>query len=431
VGILRRYGKNTFSSLKIRNYRLYFFGQAVSMSGTWMQTVALGWLVLSVTGSGSQLGLVTALQFLPLTLLGPWGGVMTDRMDKRKLLIWTQTAFGSLAGILSVLVYLNAAPTGIIYLFALGLGFVRIFDNPARQTFVSEMVPGSELKNAVSLNATVNNLARAVGPSIGGILIATIGIATCFLFNALSYVAVIAMLFVMREAELHKAKPARKKKGQIVEGLHYVAAHPRIRDILVIIGVVGTFAYEFQVSLPILAEQTFQSGAAGYASLMSSFGLGAVVGGIFAAGRKRMSLQQFAVSLGLFGVSIILVALAPTLPLAIIGMAIVGVFSINVTALGNTMLQLEAAPGMRGRVMALWSVAMIGSTPIGGPIVGWMGEHMGARWGIAIGGISALMMVLYMLAVWEWSRREARLRPVPATVEIESHHARIRNTKVE
>lgn len=422
------FGEKTFESLKIRNYRLYFIGQAVSMSGTWMQTVALGWFVLQLTGSGSQLGIVTALQFLPMLFLGPWGGVITDRFDKRVLLIWTQIAFALFAGLLGVLIFFDAAQLWIVYIIALAFGFIRIFDNPARQTFVSEMVPPDHLKNAVSLNATINNLARAVGPSIGGILIASVGVAACFIFNALSYVVVIMMLRMMQERDLERSTPSGKAKGQLMEGLRYINTMPRIRNVLIIMGVIGTFAYEFQVSLPILAEHTFNAGVGGYAALMASFGAGAVAGGLFAASRRRISMRHFVVSLFFFGVSILLTAIAPTLALAIAGMAIVGFFSINLTSLGNTMLQLEADPRMRGRVMAIWSVAMIGSTPIGGPLVGWIGDSIGARWALALGGISALLMVVFAILV---ARRAERLQHIPEDVQVEDHRARIGIHKLE
>lgn len=385
--------RHTFASLRIRNYRLYFIGQSISLSGTWMQTVALGWLTLEVTGSGSQLGLVVAVQFLPILFFGFWGGMIADLFNKRKILIWTQAAFGLLALVISIIVYLGAVRPWMLFAFALAWGIIRIFDNPTRMTFVSEMVDADHLKNAVSLNATENNLARAVGPSIGGILIATMGIAFCFLFNALSYLIVIVMLYRMREEELHRT-PQPREGRHLREGLHYVKSMPLIRNILIMIAIMGTFAYEFQISLPIFAEQTFQAGASAYAALMAAFGLGAVIGGLYAASRHKIAPHQFVISGVLFGVSITATSLAPTLALAILGMVVVGIFSINVTSLGNTMIQLESVPQMRGRVMALWEMAMIGSTPIGGPIIGWIGEHIGARWAIATGGVAVLLAIL-------------------------------------
>ncbi len=398
----QHFGRSTFASLAIRNYRLYFIGQGISLSGTWMQTVALGWLVLDITHSGSQLGLVTAVQFLPVLFFGAWGGVLVDRLNKRRILLWTQSVFAIVAVVIAGLVFFDLVRTWMIYVFALALGLVRIYDDPSRQAFVAEMVPPESLRNAVSLNATENNLARVVGPSIGGGIISIFGIAFCFLFNALSYLAVIGMLLRMREDELRSAALAPRKPGQFMEGLRYAAKTPIIRNTLTILALVGTFAYEFQVSLPILSESTFHAGAQGYAALMTGLGVGSVIGGLFSAGRHTTSWPQFVTFLALFGGSMIATSLAPTLNLAVFFMVAVGIFSINVISLGNTTLQLEAAPSMRGRVMSLWGVAMIGSTPIGGPIVGAISEYLGGRYGIAIGGVVTLgaaftaIMLLYL-----------------------------------
>jgi MFS family permease len=359
-----------------------------------MQTIALGWLVLELTHSGSQLGLVTAMQFLPVLFLGAWGGVLVDRFNKRHMLVWTQSIFAILATSIAVLIFLGVIRIWMIYAFALALGLVRVYDNPARQTFVAEMVPPERLKNAVSLNATENNLARAVGPSIGGGIIAVFGTASCFLLNGISYIAVIAMLLRMREDELHGLAIAPRKSGQFKEGLLYAQRTPVIRNTLVILALIGTFSYEFQVTLPVFAEGTFHAGAPGYAALMTALGLGAVVGGIFAAGRTSTSERQFLVFLSLFGLSMLAAAFAATLTAAVSFMVAVGAFSINVISLGNTMLQLEADPTMRGRVMSLWSVAMVGSTPIGGPIVGAMSVHLGPRVGVAVGGAVAVITAI-------------------------------------
>ncbi len=409
---LRLFPRDTFASLRIRNYRLYFIGQAFSLSGTWMQTIALGWIVLQLTHSGVQLGFVTAMQFLPILLFGAWGGVIVDRFDKRRLLIWTQAAFAILAVGIAALLYFDLIQVWMIYVYSLALGLVRIYDNPARQTFVSEMVPPAEVKNAVSLNATENNLARAIGPSIGGGIIAVLGTASCFLVNGISYIAVIIMLMRMRDAELHERTIVPRRRGQLMEGLRYANAMPFIRNTLIMLALVGTFSYEFQVTLPILAEETFHAGAAGYAALMTAFGIGAGVGGLFAAGRRRLSEDQLFLFLALFGASILLPALAPSLHFAVAGMVVVGVFSINVISLGSTMLQLAAEPAMRGRVMSLWSVAMVGSTPIGGPLVGAISEHFGGRAGLLLGGIVALVTAL---AAVLFKRRAARRRGPAST----------------
>ncbi len=359
------------------------------MSGNWMQTIALGWLVLERTQSGSQLGLVLALQFLPMLFLGPWGGVVADRFNKRTILYVTQTLLGVLALCLGALVATDLIELWMLYGFALSVGVINAVDNPTRQIFVSSMVEPSYVKNAVTLNSIEVNLARAIGPSIGGILIATVGLAFCFIINAVTYIAVIAVLTQMRGAELHGGPNRVSKKGQLMEGWRYVLASPVLRNVLLVMAIIGTMSYEFQVSLPLLAQGTFMGDASSYAALLSAMGVGSVLGGLFAAGRKRASAQSLTGLIFLFGASLCLVASMPTLGFAIAGMILVGFFSINVTSLANTILQLESKPEMRGRVMALWSMAMLGSTPIGGPIVGYIGQYAGPRWGIAVGGLAA------------------------------------------
>lgn len=421
---IKKVRNKTFSSLTIRNYRLYFIGQGISFSGTWMQTVAQGWLVLQLTGSGTQVGSVVALQFVPMLFLGPWGGLVADRYNKRTILYIAQVAFGLLALAIAVLVFTGAIQIWMLYIFALLFGFVRLFDNPARQTFVAELVDAAHMKNAVSLNATENNLARAVGPSLAGVLIASVGIAFCFLFNALSFLATIVTLYMMRTQELHAQPAYIKKAGELRAGFRYVWGSPLIRNTLALMTVVGAFAFEFQVSLPLLAQETFHSGAAAYAALMTAMGVGAVLGGLFAAGRRSIAPRHLVIFALLFGASMIAVALMPTLAWAVTGMLVVGFFSINVTSLGNTILQLESAPQMRGRVMALWGVAMMGSTPIGAPIIGFVGEYFGARWGLGLGGaataLAAAVGALILL-------KKSALQKISATVESRSEEAQAKN----
>ena len=411
---IKNFGRATFSSLKIHNYRLYFIGQAVSLSGTWMQTVALGWLVLELSGSGTQLGIVVALQFLPMLLLGPWGGLVADRYNKRAILYCTQVAFFVLALGTSILIFAGGATMPILYAFALLFGVVRLFDNPARQTLVSELVDHAHLKNAVSLNATVNNLARAVGPSIAGVLIAGIGIAFCFFFNALTYVAAFITLLYMKGDTVHARAPKTRKKGELREGFRYVLATPLIRNTLIMMAFIGAFVFEFQVSLPILAQQVFHGDAKSYALLLAAMGAGSVLGGLFAAGRSTIAPHHLSMFMACFGVSLVAVALMPTLFLATCGMFVVGFFSINVTSLGNTIIQLESAPHMRGRVMALWGMAMMGSTPIGGPIIGFIGEFLGGRWGVGVGGAVALMTAAAAIVIL---RRNNVLQTISPAVE--------------
>ncbi len=394
--MLKKFGQDTFASFGIRNFRLYFMGHVISQSGSWMQTVALGWLVLELTSSGTQLGIITALQFIPLLILGPWGGLFADRHSKKHILYGTQVTFFVLIVALSLIVFLNLTEVWMLYIFSFGLGMVRIFDNPARQTFIVEMVSHAYVKNAVSLNSTGGNLARVIGPAIGALLITWFSIAASFLFNAFSHLVTVLMLLCMRDSELHTTPREEKKDGQLKEGFKYVMETPLIKSTLIMMAFIGTFAYEFQVSLPLLAERVFQGDAGSYAALLSAFGIGSVIGGLFAAGRHTVVPHRLADITILFGVSLISTSLAPHLEFAIIGMLFVGFFSINLIALGNTMIQLESKPEMRGRVLSLWSMAMIGSTAVGGPIVGIIGEYFGARWGLAIGGIVAIMVALYV-----------------------------------
>lgn len=393
---IKQFGKDAFSSLKIRNYRLYFIGHVISNSGTWMQTVALGWLVLTLTDSGTALGIIVALQFIPLLLLGPWGGVIADRYDKRKLLYATQIAFAVLTLGISVLVYTGEIQIWMLYIFSFVHGLIRIIDNPVRQIFVSELVESEYVRNAVSLNSTAGNGARVIGPSIGGGLIATVGIAACFFFNAISYLAVVWMLMLMRKDEFHPVPQRERSKHELREGWAYIRETPLIRSTLLMMAFIGTFAYEFQVSLPLMADRVYFTDAEGYAALLAALGAGSVVGGLFAASRKTVVPHQLADLAIIFGICIVGSALMPTIHFALIGIFFVGFFSINLSALGNTMLQLESLPHMRGRVLAFWSMAMIGSTAVGGPIVGLIGEYFGGRWSLAIGGIVSILIALFV-----------------------------------
>ncbi|MDD5489283.1 MAG: MFS transporter [Candidatus Moranbacteria bacterium] len=387
---VRKIGRQTFASLSIKNYRLYFIGQALSLSGTWMQTIAQDWLVLKITGSGTQLGIVSAFQFLPLLFFSPWGGVITDRFDKRKLLFITQTAAGILALILGILVATSLVKIWMVYLLALGLGFVNVIDNPTRQTFVSEMVDRDHLPNAITLNATEINMARAIGPAAAGIIISTLGLALCFFVNAVSYIAVIIILFLMQSSELHKILPVPRAKGQIREGLNYVKSSPFLLGTLLMMAVIGTFSYEFSISLPLMAQFVFHGDAESYAALVTAAGVGSVVGGLFTASRAEVTRKMLIASGFFFGVSLLITTLMPTLHFAMLSLFFAGFFSINFISLGNTMLQLESVPEKRGLVMSLWTMAFLGSTPIGGPIIGWIGEYIGPRWGLGVGGAAAV-----------------------------------------
>ncbi len=385
------FGKNTFSSLKIYNYRLYFIGQAVSVSGTWMQGVAQSWLVLTLTHSGTALGFLAAAQFLPILLLGPWAGLMVDRISKRKMLVFTNGASAILAFTLGILIAGDWVKLWMVFVIASLSGLVNAFDNPARQAFAIELVGKENLTNAISLNSAQFNLARAVSPALAGGLIVAVGLAPCFIFNAFSFLAILLALYLMKKEELHPSKLATESKGQLREGFKYIRANPTLKNTLIIMAIIGTFAYEFQVALPLLAEFTFKGGASAYAALTSAMGVGSVIGAFYTANRKKVNMQLLIRAAILMGLSMLLVSVSRTLNQAIFAMVIVGIFSINLTSLGNVTLQTESPPAMRGRVMALWAVVFLGSTPIGGPIIGFLGQHMGPRWGIATGGVAAIL----------------------------------------
>lgn len=404
------------SSLRQRNYRLFFFGQLVSIAGTWMQTVAQSFVVLDLTHSGTQLGLTSAARFLPMFVFGPLGGVFADRMDRRRVLYVTQTLSGPLAGVFAVTVGTHSIRLWIVYLLALALGFVNVFDNPARQSFISEMVSAEDLPNAVTLNSVAANMARVFGAALGGVIAAAIGLALCFTCNALSFGAVLVSLAAMRGSDLFPAARVSKQKKQVRQGLRYVRNTPELLIPLLMIAMVGTLAWEFQVSLPLMASKVFHGGAAAYGVMASVMGGGAVVGGLISAARSRPRARALCLAAIGWGIAILATAVAPSLPLELAALVFVGYGSITFNSLAKTTLQLAAKPEMRGRVMALWALAWLGSTPIGGPIVGWAGQAIGARWALVIGGLAALACgVLALPALTRLDRRPALdTSPAPA-----------------
>lgn len=410
---LRQFGNDTFSSLRVRNYRLYYIGQVISTSGTFMQSVAQAWLVLQLSDSGTALGLVTALQYLPVLLFSPFGGVIADRFSKRKLLFLTQSSFGIIAIILGVLVVTGLVRLWMVEVFALCFGLINTIDNPTRQSFVVEMVGERELRNAVTLYSSLVNLARVIGPSLAGLIIAAIGLAPCFILNGLSYGAVVIMLAVMRVEELRTPPPSPRMRGQLAAGFRYVMSTPVLRDVLVMLAIVGTFTFEFQVSLPLIAQFTFHGDASSLAALMAAMGMGAIAGGLLTAGQKKTSPHMLIMGALFFGLTAVLAAFMPSLPLAVLAMVFVGFCSIYFTSIGNSVLQLESAPQMRGRVMAFWSIAFLGSTTVGGPIVGWVGEYIDPRWGLAVGGIAAITAAVFGFITLRHTRPGARV-PVQA-----------------
>lgn len=391
---LQKINSTTFSSLHVRNYRLYYIGQIISTSGTFMQSVAQAWLVLSLTNSGTALGITAALQYVPILLLGPFGGLMADRFPKRKILFFTQSGAGLLALILGTLVATGLIRVWMVYILAFCLGMINVIDNPTRQTFYMELVGPDNLRNAVTLYSTLVNLARVIGPAIAGVLIAAVGLAPCFFINGISYIAVIIMLAFIRKDELYLTEPEKPASGQIREGFKYVLSTPVIASVLMMMAIVGTLTIEFQVSLPLVAQSTFHGDASSYAFLTASLGIGAASGGLFFAGRKGITPNKLISASLLFGLAMLAASVMPSLILTGAAMFFVGACMINFSSLGNSILQLTSSPHMRGRVMSLWSIAFLGSTTIGGPLVGWLAGVAGARWGLAMGGFAALSAAL-------------------------------------
>jgi MFS family permease len=388
---LRDTTQRTFSSLSNPNYKKYFFGQATSLVGTWMQTTAQAWLVLTLTHSATSLGLVVALQTLPVLLLGPYGGVIADRVDKRRLMVVLQSLMGVQALVLAVLCFTHVVTFVDVCGLAVLLGVNNAFENPSRQAFVLEMVGPDDLRNAVSLNSTLVNVARAVGPAVAGVLIATVGEGWCFALNAASFGAVVGSLLAMDVSKLQPAPPAVRSKGQVREGLRYVARTPDLLFPLVMMALVGCLAYEFQVTLPVAAQRVFHGGSETFGIMTAAMGLGAVVGGLVTATRGKTGMRAMIIASLVFGTAIAFAAAAPVLVSEFVALLLVGYASISFLSMGNSTLQLATDPGMRGRVMALWSVAFLGSTPIGGPLIGWITATAGARVGLGVGAFSCLV----------------------------------------
>ena len=400
--------RRTFSSLSNANYRKFFLGQTTSLVGTWMQSTAQSWLVLTLTRSATDIGWVVALQTLPVLLLGPYGGVIADRIDKRRLMIILQSCMGIQAAVLAVLSLLHIVTFFDVCILAIVLGFNNCFENPSRQAFVLEMVGPQDLRNAVSLNSTMNNVARAVGPAVAGVLIATVGEGWCFAVNALSFVAVVGSLMAMDSTTLSPSVPTERTKGQLRDGFRYVARTPELAIPLVMMALVGMLAYEFQVTLPVFANSVFHGNSVAYGGMTASMGIGAVCGGLVTATRGKTGMRALIRAALVFGIVIAFAALSPELGVAFAALALVGYASVSFLAMANSTLQLQTDPQMRGRVMALWAVAFMGSTPIGGPLIGWITSLFGARTGLGVGATSCFLAALIGLYAIRHERARGR-----------------------
>jgi MFS family permease len=416
----------TFASLRVRNYRRYFGGQVVSITGNWMQTVAEMWLMVQLTGSGVSVGLTAGLQFLPILLFGAWGGLLADRMSKRRLLMITQSLMALPALALWALTTSGAVEVWMVYGLVLARGAVNAVDNPARQSFAIEMVGTDRVVNAVALNSVIIHTARILGPAAAGLTIALIGVGPCFLVNSISFAAMLLALKGMDPERLHTPEIALRARGQLRSALRYVARTPNLRIPLAMMAVVGTLSFNFQVLLPLLASFTWHGTAALYTALAVAMGIGSVTGALAAGARGRVGPRLLVAAAAAFGVAELLVAVAPTIELQLLALVPLGAVSVTFAAGINSSLQLAVEPSMRGRVMALYSVVFLGSTPIGAPLVGWIAEVAGPRAGLVVGALAALLAAAGGAAAF------ARVTPVRASRPCESssrtRRARLRAT---
>lgn len=396
-----------FRSLQVRNFRLFLAGQGVSVAGTWMQNVAVGWLVLDLTHSGGALGLVIAARFVPLLTLGPWGGLVADRREKRRLLRLAASCQIVIATVLGVLTIVHLIAVWSLAALIFAAGLVDVFDTPARQTFINEIVGGDRLGNAIALNSVLVNAARIAGPAAAGVLISAVGVGPCFIVNAASYVAVIAALVAMRPAELMVSARASQRPGQIRAGLRYVWHTPQLLGPLLLVAVSGAFAWEYQVTLPLFTSRAFDGDSRTYGAALASVAAGSIVGGFAVAHRERIRVRTVALSAIAWGTMLGVTSLAPNLASAYALLAVVGVFTVAFNSVSKTVLQAASAEQMRGRVMALWSIGWQGSTVVGAPLVGFVGQDFGARYALGLGGVATLLAGAALLAASRGYTRNA------------------------
>jgi MFS family permease len=388
---------DTFRSLRIRNFRLFFFGQLTSQVGTWMQMIAIIWVALQLTNDGFALGLVSAVQFLPVLLFGAWAGVIADRVDHLRLMLGTQVAFTLVSAAFAGLIVTDRLNMSAIFLLSLALGFVTAMDNPVRRILVTDLVGPDNVPNAVALTASLMTGARVLGPAAAGALITGVGVEWCFIANFLTYLVVLFALVNMDRTKIRSSPRIAPSRGQLGEGLGYVWHESALRLPVLLLAVVSTFAFEFHVTLPLFAERVLDGTDTTFTWLYSAMSLGSVVGALSVARRNNVSTTMLALAAVWLGVSMALLALAPNFILALIAVIPVGIATILIIAGANAVVQLRAITEMRGRVLGLTAVVFVGSTAVGGPIVGWISEKFGAGAGIWLGALASLLAGLWTL----------------------------------
>jgi len=405
VSALSTFTEETFRSLRTRNFRLFFTGQVISQVGNWMTLVVQTLLVLKITDSGIALGVLMVSQYGPVLLLGPWAGLIADRSDKRRLLMAVQSMAMLQSFVLAALAFMPHPPLYGLYLAALFGGITLAFDHPARRAFVVEMVEIEDVPNAVSLNSALMTGSRIVGPALAGLALATIGFGWAFIADGVSYIAVIVAFAMMRTSELQRSTPAKRESGQIRAGFRYARSVPDIWTPLIMMAIVGTLTYNFQVVFPLFTTRDLGGSKVAFTLLFSVMSMGALVGALAAARRRHIALRTVALSSIAFGAGMAVMSVTPNIWLAYPVSFLIGLASIAFLTAATGIFQINATPEMRGRVLALQAMVFLGSTPIGGPILGWICERYGARWGIAVGAAAALGAGL-----WGMSRVRARGR---------------------
>ncbi len=416
MSISERVGR-TFNSLAVYNYRLFSASQLISLSGTWMQTTAQGWLVLKITNSAVALGTVVALQYFPVALFTLFGGALADRLPKRTVLVGTQSLAAVQALVLAILVLTHTVQLWQIYVLALLLGTINAFDSPTRQAFVSELVGPDRLQNAIALNSSVFNTARIVGPALAGIVISVIGIGQAFLFNALSFIPVIAALLLLHRGELYTSVRAARDNifRQVGEGIRYAVRTPNILIVLLALAFIGTLGYNYPIFLPLLAKFVLRAGATGLGALTSAVGVGALMGAIVMASARRASQQRVLVAGFLFSILLMAVGLSHFLPVTLLLLAAMGGAGIIYTSSSNTRLQSLTPGPLRGRVMSLYLLLGVGTTPIGGFLVGVLSAWFGVQPTIVLMGAGCLVGIIAVIA---YARRTG-LSSTPGPVEVQ------------
>jgi MFS family permease len=382
--------RKTFFSLRTRNFRLFFIGQLISNTGNWLTNVALTLLVLKITGSGVAVGLIAACQYGPVLLLTAWAVAIADRSNKRRMLLVTQSLEMAQSAGLAVLAFMPHPPLPGLYILAIAGGVVLSFDNPLRRSFVTEMVPREDIPNAVVLYSTIVNVARVIGPALAGLLVVTLGYGWCFALDAATYVAVIGCIVLMRPSELRRRALQPRARGEVREGIRYVRSVPVLWIPFVMVAAIGTLAYTFTVSLPLFVTQALHSTDGVFTLLYSILGFGSLVSALVVAHRRLVGISHILVGAVALGVSMLLLSAVPTVALAVPVVFAIGVSSILYMTSTTSIVQVEARPEMHGRVLGLQTVLLVGTTPIGGLLAGWLADTVGARAPLVLGGVVCL-----------------------------------------